>query len=307
MNDPVGRPLDNRAAVDPKLPLVIGVLLGTVIGSIFVWVYLLYEVRRLRDDLDRANSEIVLTKRRMMDEIAKTRETSASSHTKDGIVESLKAELEQAREQERLAAGRAKAEFTRRAEVIAARLEKIDQERAETANAVSKAVSQVRDVQTETEATKARVGEVSTEIGTVKTELSSTKSELEKTVAELRSTRGDLGIQSGLIATNARELAALKALGDRVITDLNLPKEKAPRKLDRLQIRLKGTNPKRNLYTVEVTVDDRLIEKKDKTLNEPVQFILAGASQPYELVVNAISKDMISGYISAPKQLPRSN
>ena len=45
---------------------------------------------------------------------------------------------------------------------------------------------------------------------------------------------------------------------------------------------------------------------KDRSINEPVQFLLSRASQPYELVVNEVRKDMISGYVSAPKvQTPR--
>ena len=43
------------------------------------------------------------------------------------------------------------------------------------------------------------------------------------------------------------------------------------------------------------------MEKKDRTVNEPVQFMLSKATQPYELVVNEVRKDMISGYVSAPK------
>jgi hypothetical protein len=55
-----------------------------------------------------------------------------------------------------------------------------------------------------------------------------------------------------------------------------------------------------------VIADDKTVEKKDKTINEPVQFLLSRASQPYELVVNEVRKDMIVGYVAAPKvQAPR--
>jgi len=66
-------------------------------------------------------------------------------------------------------------------------------------------------------------------------------------------------------------------------------------------MRLKAVDVKKNRYTIELTADDKLVEKKDKTINEPVQFILSKATQPYELVVNQVSKDMISGYLAAPK------
>jgi len=50
-----------------------------------------------------------------------------------------------------------------------------------------------------------------------------------------------------------------------------------------------------------VIADDKTVEKRDKTLNEPVQFLLSKATQPYELVVNDIKKDLISGYVASPK------
>ena len=47
--------------------------------------------------------------------------------------------------------------------------------------------------------------------------------------------------------------------------------------------------------------DDKLTEKKDKNVNEPVQFYTSKARQPYEIVVNQVQKDMIVGYLSTPK------
>ena len=145
------------------------------------------------------------------------------------------------------------------------------------------------------------MGEVSTDLASVKTDAAATKAELEKTISDLKSTRGDLGVQSGLIATNGKELAALRALGERNYTEFRLTKEKTPRKVGDVQMRLKAADMKKNRYTIELIADDKLVEKKDKTINEPVQFMLSRATQPFEIVVNEVKKDMIAGYISAPK------
>ena len=53
-----------------------------------------------------------------------------------------------------------------------------------------------------------------------------------------------------------------------------------------------------------VFVDDRSIEKKDKTAGEPVQFYLKGATRmtPYEIVVFDVGKNDINGYLSTPKE-----
>ncbi len=135
----------------------------------------------------------------------------------------------------------------------------------------------------------------------VKSEVAANKSELEKTIAELKRTNGDLGVQSGLIATNGKELAALKALGDRNYFEFNLTKTKEPRKVGDITMLLKKTDPKKNKYTIELVADDKRVEKKDKNLNEPVQFYVAKARQPYEIVVNEVKKDQIIGYLTTPK------
>ena len=46
-------------------------------------------------------------------------------------------------------------------------------------------------------------------------------------------------------------------------------------------------------------------EKKDKGLNEPVQFYTGKDNMLFELVVNNIDKNMVKGYISTPKNAPK--
>jgi hypothetical protein len=65
---------------------------------------------------------------------------------------------------------------------------------------------------------------------------------------------------------------------------------------------LKRADPKRNQFTIEVMADDKLTEKRDKNVNEPVQFYTSKAKQPYELVVNQVQKDLIVGYLATPKE-----
>jgi len=50
-----------------------------------------------------------------------------------------------------------------------------------------------------------------------------------------------------------------------------------------------------------LVVDDIEIEKKDKTLLEPVQFYRKGSRQLNEVVVYSVQKDRITGYLSTPK------
>lgn len=268
------------------------ILFVLVVALIAATGYLFVQVTQTR-------SELAQTREALLEEISKIHETSAvTTQTSRRSVDSLKADVEAARRQASQLAGQAKIDAEKHAEELAANLQKVQQEQAQKVSAVSAEVSQVKDAAT---AANTKISEVSTDVGNVKTEVASTRSELEKTIAQLKATQGDLGVQSGLIATNGKELAALKALGERNYVEFKLAKTKGPQKVGDISVLLKKADPKTNRYTITVIADDKTVEKKDKTVNEPVQFMLAKASQPYELVVNDVKKDLISGYVAAPK------
>jgi septal ring factor EnvC (AmiA/AmiB activator) len=188
-----------------------------------------------------------------------------------------------------------------RARSFAQQIQK-DQE-AQQSKVTQQLNSQIGQVRQENEA---KFGQVATDLTGTRNDIAATRKDLEDTKARLTSTVGDLGVQSGLIATNGKELAALKQLGERNYVEFKLGKTKAPQKVGDVAVLLKKTDPKKNRYTIDVVADDKTVEKKDKTINEPVQFLLSKASQPYELVVNEVRKDMIVGYVAAPKvQTPR--
>lgn len=146
-----------------------------------------------------------------------------------------------------------------------------------------------------------KVGEVVSEVGNVKTELGATKSTLDTAIADLKSVRGDLGVQSGLIATNSTELQALRALGERNYHEFTLTKQAPSTAFAGVNLKLRKADMKRNKFNLDLVADDKRVEKKDKSLNEPVQFYVSGQRQPYEIVINEISKDKITGYLAVPK------
>jgi hypothetical protein len=97
----------------------------------------------------------------------------------------------------------------------------------------------------------------------------------------------------------------LKRRGDRNYYEFTLKKTKTPQRVGPVQVNLTKTDQKKSKYTVTVFVDDRAIEKKDKTAGEPVQFYVKGASRmaPFEMVVFDVGKDQITGYLSTPKEM----
>ena len=181
----------------------------------------------------------------------------------------------------------------------AERDKKLDTDLAQLRESTQQAAEKIESGLT---ATNGEVGSVKTDVGGVKAEVAATRTDLERTVSDLKRMRGDMGEMSGLIATNSKELNALRELGDRVYWEFSLPKNGAVQKVGDLQLMLKKLDPKHNRYTVEVVLDDKHIEKKDKTVNEPVQFYSAArARQPLEMVVYEIDKEKVVGYLAAPK------
>jgi cell division protein FtsB len=162
----------------------------------------------------------------------------------------------------------------------------------------SKLTAQIGQVKQEADT---KIGQVSTDLTGAKGDISATKQDLEATKAKLTSTIGDLGVQSGLIARNAQELEILKHSGDRNIAEIHLSKSKTPTRVGPIQVRLTKTDPKKSKYSMMVIVDDKEIEKRDKTAMEPVQFYVKGVSRPYEIVIFDVAKDKINGYLSTPK------
>ena len=156
----------------------------------------------------------------------------------------------------------------------------------------------------ELSAVAGEVGNVKTDVGGVKTDLGTTKASLEETKAQLQRTIGDLGVQSGLIANTRGDLEALKHKGDRQYYEFTLLKGANPQAFSTVALQLKKTDPKKGKYTLNVTSDDRTIEKKDKNASEPVQFYTGRDHMLYEFVVWSVDKNKITGYLSTPKNAP---
>lgn len=178
--------------------------------------------------------------------------------------------------------------------------ERVAKDQKETAENLTDQLGVLAAVQDSTSGT---VGNLSNDLGGVKQDVSNTKIDLAATRSELQRVIGDLGVQSGLVAHNREQLAELRQRGEREYYEFDLRKTRRPQKyLGGMALQLKKTDVKRQKYTVDLIADDRRIEKKDKTANEPVQFYQVGNRVPTEIVVNQIYKDRIVGYISMPKQ-----
>jgi DNA anti-recombination protein RmuC len=167
------------------------------------------------------------------------------------------------------------------------RLESAQQQTAQQVTAVSSEVSNVK-----------------TDVGGVKTDVAKTQSDLANAISQLTSMRGDLNGHSSLIARNHDELETLKHKGDRTYYEFTLTKgQKKP--VGTVSLELKKSDAKKSKFTLVVYSDDKSYEKKDRNLNEPLQFYSGKEPQLFEIVVNSVSaKNTVTGYLATPKNAP---
>jgi len=172
--------------------------------------------------------------------------------------------------------------------------------RKEQQSSDQKLTAQIGQVQKESEE---KIGAVATEVGGAKKDIEATRTDLEATKGRLERSMGDMNVMSGLIARNRDDLEELKRRGDRNYYEFSLQKSKSPQRVGPVQIKLDKVDQKKSKYTMTVYVDDREIEKKDKTAGEPVQFYVKGSSRmsPYEIVVFDVGKSNATGYLATPK------
>jgi len=159
----------------------------------------------------------------------------------------------------------------------------------------------------EQQKTAQQVAGVSSEVGNVKTELNGAKSDIGTAQKDISATRdqlgrmqGDMGQMSGLIAKNHDELEVLKHKGDRNYFEFRLPKGQKTN-VGAISLELKKADVKHNNFTLEVYADDKVIEKKNRSLNEALQFYSGRERHLYEIVVYSVDKNTVTGYLSAPK------
>jgi len=168
--------------------------------------------------------------------------------------------------------------------------QRLENEQKQTAQQVSSVSNEVTDVKTD--------------VGGVKTDLGKTRSDLDTTISQLQQVRGDLTNTNSVIARNHDELVTLEHKGDRNFYEFTLTKgQKKP--VGTVSMELRKTDEKRSKFTLDIFADDKVYEKRDRNVNEPLQFYAGKDPALFEVVVNTInSKNQITGYLSTPKSAP---
>jgi phage shock protein A len=268
-----------------KTPLLIGALVLLGASSIFQFMQLDKVRSETKADMVKLTQDVNSAIERM--KVDSNEEVQRSRRS----VDELQSRLAEQRRQAEASVGQAKIDAQRRVELLQ---QKVAAEEAQQQQAISQ-VKATADTAT------TQLASVTTDVGAVKTDVATTKSQLEQTISTLKRATGELDSHSSLIATNATELKALRELGERNYAEFTVSKSKQFTRVADISIELKKADPKKNRFTIEITADDKTVEKKDRTVNEPIQFYTSKARQPYEIVVNSVSKDKIAGYLATPK------
>jgi multidrug efflux pump subunit AcrA (membrane-fusion protein) len=237
----------------------------------------LYFMNTLKNRLDAADSK------QQSLEAAQTELAARLHSTKSELKEALTSEVGQTKEE----IARRAAELERQQKSSAAKLQAEQSQQGQQIAAVNTEVSGVK-----------------TEVSAAKTDINKTQTDLQATNQKLERTIGDLGVQSGLIAHTSSELEVLKHKGDKNYYEFTLVKNKRT-PLSTISVELKKVDAKKSRFTLNVIADDKTIEKKDRTVGEPLQFYTGRDHLLYEIVVFSADKNSITGYLSTPKNAPK--
>jgi hypothetical protein len=188
----------------------------------------------------------------------------------------------------------------------------IQAEGQRTKNELSQALASKADSsQVEAQVTAAKteaenkIGQVTSEVGGVKTQVSAVKTDLDNARRDLEGTQRQLvDVRDSLnaaVAKNAAELSQLRLKGERDYLEFTIPKKDEPQKIEDIRLLLTKTDPKKNMFSLKIMVDDSSLEKKDRVINEPIQFLVGQNRVRYEIVINWVQKNKAGGYISIPR------
>ena len=145
---------------------------------------------------------------------------------------------------------------------------------------------------------QAQLAEQQKQLKETQDEVAKNRSDLE---GSINSTRDDL---NGSIAKTHDELVALEKRGERSYFEFELSKSKQFQRVGPLTLSLRKSDTKHKSYDLAMIVDDNQLQKKKVNLYEPIWIHTENDAQPVQIVVNRIDKDLVHGYISAPKYKP---
>ena len=251
---------EEGTSFDRVLAIVLVAVVACLVG---VSVFLFLEVRSAQAEIASVSEQLG----KYEEKFSQLAETEGRiSETLQKSTRDFQSRAAQAEKKILESTGKNQQQFLGRTQRLA---KEIEQQGAEQKTAITVVDQKIEKLSDEAEKTEARVGSLVSAVDGVKSDVEKNREQLQKTIGELTSVKGDLGVKSGLIATNATELEALQELGRRNYHAFDITKSRQSQPVGPIDIRLKKADRRRNRYTMELLVDDKKVEKKNRTLLDP--------------------------------------
>jgi len=256
--------------------LILPVLAALVAGE-------LYSMHKINSNREALEAQQIQTRKQLAAEFQDqlTSRLSAIENANAQQFDALKDELDSAVKRLGATGGELK-----RARVTVAQLQ---QEQHQQAEQLQQELAQKADQQ--------QVGALNQDVSAQRSDLDNTKKALESVRSDLGMARSEMGT---LIARNHDDIEQLRKMGERDYFEFTANRKTLAR-VAGVGLTLTKTNVKRHRFSMDVAVDDLQVEKKDRTINEPIFFYVNGSKRPYELVVNEVKSNEVKGYVSTPK------
>jgi predicted phage tail protein len=181
--------------------------------------YLFSKSNRLMDEISNTQSGTQTQISKLND--ATTTLLEQEQQRLESLAQEMKQQVKGANDNASVAIRRARTETQKQGEELNQRLAAQQQQ-------VSGELDQLKSATT---TASSKISEVSTDVDAVKQNVASTRSDLDKTGADLKRVMGDMGVMSGLVATNSKDLEALRQLGERNYFEFDLTKSQGMKKV----------------------------------------------------------------------------
>jgi chromosome segregation ATPase len=288
-------PNDAKPVTEEKGLVPEGVKLALILILLLAVAYLFYDNSRIKKS-QQARLDKIADQVQLIESAQKVGESSITSQ-----LSTLKTELAGTQE----AVGSTKAEIKKTTTQIQAEGQKTKQEltkalanKADTSHVEAQVQAAKSEADTKFSQVNTEVGGVKSEVNVVRTDLENTRRDLEGTQRQLVDVRDTL---SAAVAKNSSELTQLRLKGERDYIEFTIPKKNELMKVEDIRISLTKTDQKKGKFNLKIVVDDNQLEKKDRFINEPIQFLVGQNRVRYEIVINWVQKNQAGGYLSIPK------
>ena len=256
--------------------LILPVLAALIVGE-------LYGIHKINSTRDALEAQQAQTRKQLAAEFQDqlTSRMSAIENANAQQFDALKDELDSAAKRLGATGGELK-----RARATVAELQNEQHQQAEQ---LQEELAQKADQQ--------QVGALIQDVSAQRTDLDNTKKALDSVRSDLGMARSEMGT---LIARNHDDIEQLRKMGERDYFEFTANR-KALARVAGVGLNLTKTNVKQHRFNLDLVVDDVRVEKKGRTINEPIFFYVNGSKRPYELVVNEVKSNEVKGYVSTPK------